>query len=268
MRIGILTDPHLAPAGSPPVRWHSELLFDDAADRYTRALHILAERDPEVIVVLGDLTHFGDADSMDEFLALTARSTCLVLVIPGNHDVVPEDEALGRGLDRNARVNVVQLMGTRRVGDLVFHGIGVLPVDDNEHYAARIAHPVPPGSVVLSHFPAVSLAERFEGRLLYAGDLENRMELEQAIRHESVPSLVLSGHLHARAAEARGGLLQLTFGALIEAPFDVAIAEIELDEARGSVRIEQLGPEVASSAAIEQRRYGFDYVSGTWVAAV
>jgi DNA repair exonuclease SbcCD nuclease subunit len=265
MRIGVLTDVHLAPPGSAPVIWHSELLFADAGERYSRALATLAEHDPEVIVVLGDLTHFGDAESMDEFLTRTADASCPVLLIAGNHDVVPEDDALKRGISRIIPAHTSQLGPTVQVGALSFLGVDVTSVAGDERYAARGITTSRPGTVVLSHFPVIGLEEECAAAgVRYAGDLQNRAELERAVRLDGSPSLVLCGHLHLRMVASSGSVLQLAFGALIEAPFDLAIADIELDERGGSVRVEQLGPEVDCAAAIAERSYGFEFSDGEW----
>ncbi len=57
------------------------------------------------------------------------------------------------------------------------------------------------------------------------------------------PVVVLCGHLHAREAHAEGSVLQLAGGALIEAPHEIAIVDVEPGLARR--RIQVLGPRVA-----------------------
>lgn len=265
MRIGVLTDTHLAPADSPPVVWHSELLFADSGERYSRALATLAEHEPELILVLGDLTHFGDADSMDDFLARTAAASAPVLIIVGNHDVVPERDALQQSMGRLIPGGVHHLRDTRQAGSLTFQGVDVTSLGDEFTFEATNISAARPGTVVLSHFPVLSLeAECAAEGVRYAGDLVNREALEDAVRGSAAPSIVLCGHLHVRMTVARGAVLQLVFGALIEAPFDVAIADVELDEATGSVRVTQLAPELECSAAIAPREYGFRFADGQW----
>jgi predicted phosphodiesterase len=266
MKIGILTDTHLAPADSAPVVWHTELLFADSGERYSRALATLAEHEPELILVLGDLTHFGDAESMDDFLARTAGASAPVFIIAGNHDVVPEDDALELGMGRVIPNGVHHVRDVRRAGSLAFQGIDVSSLGDEYRFEATNISAVKPGTVVLSHFPVLSLEdEAAERGVRYAGDLVNRGSLEEAVRESAAPSIVLCGHLHLRMTVARGAVLQLVFGALIEAPFDVAIAEIELNEHSGSVRVQQLGPEIETAAAVAGRSYGFEFREGEWL---
>ena len=66
--------------------------------------------------------------------------------------------------------------------------------------------------------------------LPYAGDLVNRADLERELRADPRPTLVLSGHIHARCSTHDGPLLQLTVGAVIEPPFDATLVEIDADE--------------------------------------
>lgn len=266
MRIGILTDTHLAPADSPPVVWHTELRFADSGERYSSALATLAEHEPELILVLGDLTHFGDDESIDDFLARSAGACAPMFVIAGNHDVLPDDDALDRRMGRVMPEGVDHVRGVRRAGSLTFQGIDVRSAGDEYRFEATNISTVPPGTVLLSHFPVLSLQDELTSAdLRYAGDLENRKPLEGAVRESAAPSIVLSGHLHVRMTVASGPVLQLVFGALIEAPFDVAIADIELDETGGRVRVRQLATDVECAAVRAPREYGFEFSDGQWV---
>jgi hypothetical protein len=75
---------------------------------------------------------------------------------------------------------------------------------------------------VLSQAPAAAAAG-----LKYAGDLAARQRLEAAVRALAVPTVVLCGHLHVRAAETSGALLHLAFASLIEYPFEVGVVEVQ-----------------------------------------
>ena len=63
--------------------------------------------------------------------------------------------------------------------------------------------------------------------LPYAGDLVNRDDLEGRLRSDPRPTLVLSGHIHARCSTHDGPLLQFTVGAMIEPPFDATIIDVD-----------------------------------------
>jgi hypothetical protein len=98
-------------------------------------------------------------------------------------------------------------------------------------------------AVVVSHFPVLSREERLTSRgFKYAGDLANRAKLEKRVAGDG-PVVVLSGHIHAREAHASGAVLQLSAGALIEAPHEIAIVDVERGSARRRVSV--LGQRVA-----------------------
>jgi predicted phosphodiesterase len=58
------------------------------------------------------------------------------------------------------------------------------------------------------------------------GGLLDRTQLEQRIAGAGRPRVVLCGHLHVRDSHASGPVLQLAAGALIEAPYDVAVVDV------------------------------------------
>jgi hypothetical protein len=94
----------------------------------------------------------------------------------------------------------------------------------------------------------LSREERLSGRgFKYAGDLDNRGALEWRLAGDG-PVVVLSGHIHARDSYAHGSVLQLSAGALIEAPHEVAIVDVEAGRVRR--RISVLGPRVAPHAPV------------------
>jgi hypothetical protein len=278
MRLGVITDTHLAPVGTPSISWHSPLLFDDAGERYARGLRTLEERGAEAIVVLGDLTHFGDEASFDDFLGLSAAVGVPLIAITGNHDVVPELEGFARGLARTA-TGVIRAEGPEPaavIGGIPLLGVGVEATtladgtapDELERYRTT-GHPVVTGpSIVLSHYPVLSLEQRCADLgVRYAGDLIDRAELERAVRGDDFPTVVLNGHLHLRAAQTSGTLFQFTFGALIESPFDVAMLELDLQPGRGELRIEQLGPLVESPVALAPRDVAYRFDGAAWTPA-
>ncbi len=55
---------------------------------------------------------------------------------------------------------------------------------------------------------------------------------------------MLSGHIHARETHARGNLLQLSAGALVEAPYEAAVVDLLVGRAEVRVRrrARSLGP--------------------------
>lgn len=236
MRLGVITDVHIAPAGADPISWHSPLMLETAGERYTAALARLSREDVDAIAVLGDLTHLGDAASADELVARTADLDVPVLWVLGNHDVVPSVAAIPEALER-AGGGPARLAGPEPhvVGGVAVYGVGVAPAPGVERYQAEVA-PRPDGpAIVLTHFPVLSREEEFGALgLKYAGDLIDRDLVAANLREHAV--LVLAGHLHARGVRTEGGILQLSFGALVEEPFDTAVVDVERDLVSVDVR--------------------------------
>ena len=78
---------------------------------------------------------------------------------------------------------------------------------------------------MVSHFPVLSREARLRERgLKYAGDLTNVGALHRRVAGRQ-PVVVLSGHIHARETHAEGNVLQLSAGALIEPPHEIAIVD-------------------------------------------
>jgi hypothetical protein len=82
-------------------------------------------------------------------------------------------------------------------------------------------------TVVLTHFPILSFEERArEAGLLYSGHL-NQLASVTGPTTMTGPIVVLSGHLHLRAVTVESEALQLCFAALVEAPYELALVELE-----------------------------------------
>jgi 3',5'-cyclic AMP phosphodiesterase CpdA len=243
--LGVLTDIHVSQPGTPPIRWHDDLSLDEAGDKYSASLAGLARHEPDAIVVLGDLAHLGDDASLDEFVERSDAIDLPVLVIPGNHDILESPTALAAALRRCDPLDVVDATTSSTVIEsTTIMGTGVVDTAETHRYATDVKPRRNGPAVVLSHFPAIGFADlaRSVG-LRYAGDLVDRDEFESALTEDPSAVVVLSGHLHLRAARSSGQLLQLCFGALVEPPFDLALAAIDLDGPSPRVAVDFLGPE-------------------------
>ncbi|WP_415854406.1 metallophosphoesterase family protein [Sinomonas sp. G460-2] len=265
MRIGVITDTHLAPAGTEHFPWHTELQFETAAARYAGALRTLRRHGPDVLVVLGDLTHFGDGPSVKDFFDITvAEAFCPILLVPGNHDIPPSRDSLADAFDtlptgRHRIVDAVRASLT--ASGIPIHGVGLTPGETEGEYAGTRIPAPDQFAVVLSHYPILTLEEECAAAgLQYAGDLINRADLERALHSSGCPTVAFTGHLHVRAAKASGNILQIAFGALIEAPFDVAYVDIERNTPDGpTVRVQQLAPATAARAALTDPTSSYSY---------
>ncbi len=226
MRIGVLSDLHceLEPSGS---RWINVFEPEHLDRRIEAAFAWFGEAEVELILLLGDVVQFANSgDLRHVFARVSAVAAAPLATVNGNHDL-----RLGEEFAEAANEHGIRLL---HEAPLELAGVGVTGVG----IGRGAAPPQYVGGlggrgdtelvVVASHFPVLSEASRVAAAgLPYAGDLVNRAELEDQLRSDARPRLVLSGHIHARCSTHEGPLLQFTVGALIEPPFDATVVEIE-----------------------------------------
>jgi predicted phosphodiesterase len=232
LRVGVLSDTHVVQDVSRRASWHNAYDFAGVEDRLRRAVDLFGREGVELLLVLGDLAHDGDAPSLRRALA-PALDGRAAFVVGGNHDGARPTAALAAlGMDG------LRLPGWRALS--VGEGIRVAGVRVVRRARRRWATARRPalltwgeGPVLLAtHFPVLARAEAMrEHALPHPGDLVNRASLAEPLLARSAPTLVLSGHLHVRDSAASGSLLQLGFGALVEPPFEATVLEIEGDAA-------------------------------------
>jgi Calcineurin-like phosphoesterase len=234
VRIGVLSDLHceLEPTGS---RWINVYEPEQLDRRTDEALAWFSETRVDLILLLGDIVQFPNpGDLAHAFGRLAAAEVAPLATVNGNHDL-----RLGEQFADCARTHGVRLLHEEPLELAGMTLVGV-SVDRGPASPQYVGHAGSWGGedclvVVASHFPLLSEAPRLAAvGLPYPGDLVNRAELEAELQGNSRPTVVLSGHIHARCSAHDGPLLQLTAGALIEPPFDAAI--VELDPTALSVR--------------------------------
>jgi len=223
MRLGVISDAHVAPRGKTPTAWHNVIDFARSEELLTRAIAYIREADVEAVVFLGDLVHDGDEASLRRGLDLISAAGLPVWIVPGNHDggsawteVIARADAertlacLPDG-DEIAIREVTQF--SYRADDEVWHA--TLPELPNA--------PV----VLLTHVPVLDCEAaldaanlRFAGGFSWGGAANELADRGQ-------PAVVLHGHLHVRMETVAGPVLQLGFAALIEAPHAVAVVELD-----------------------------------------
>ncbi|HET7043993.1 MAG TPA: metallophosphoesterase [Gaiellaceae bacterium] len=207
MRLGVLTDVHLAPEPRPGARWQNLYDFEGLRGRLDAALARFAAERVDAICLLGDLSDDGDAASTEAVLEAVGACGPPVFVVGGNHDERLDPATLEDALES---VENVTLAG------------GPLPCEQR---------------VVLSHYPLLDRRARLEAAgLLYAGDHPAGAARAERLRADGDSTVVLCGHLHVRESHADGPILQLACAALIEYPFEVAL----LDADPGAVRIRRI----------------------------
>ena len=249
--IGVISDIHLSPPGTPPDGWHNPYPLGQAREMLARAIARCAEAGVDAVVLLGDLTHRGDLDSLATVIRETATLDRPVHVLPGNHDFAfPARE--------------VRAVAVREGGARLTWAPAAFAMTDGLHAATTMLE-LPAGSgfravdlpgvpreaalVVFTHFPVLQTRERIRARgLRHSGDLANRAALAAALAARGQPTIVVHGHLHVRDAHATGPVLQLACAALIEPPHEVTLLEINASEGltvtRRAGSVATYGPEL------------------------
>jgi hypothetical protein len=261
VRIGVLSDLHceLEPSGS---RWINPFEPEHLDERTDAALAWFSQAGVDLILLLGDLVQFANPPDLDHvFARLAAAAVAPLGTVSGNHDLRLESEFAERAAEHGIR-----LLHEEPFGSVTGVGIGRGPAPPQ--YVGRLDGRAGAGdiAVVASHFPLLSEASRVAGAgLPYAGDLVNRAGLEREVRAGQRPTLLLSGHIHARCSRHDGPLLQLTVGALIEPPFDATVVEVEGTSVRRRAR--RLGPIAVTDPVFAPDEERWQWSAGAWRAA-
>jgi Calcineurin-like phosphoesterase len=287
LRLGVIADPHLALERVEDASWHNPYRLADAHERLDAALaHPLLDR-VDVIVVLGDLAHFGDRTSLRYVVDAVANSDRPAVLLSGNHDVLTpgvrlEDEVRARGAGHvlsplasipeapavKAFVAAGAGLAVHEVTELTERRAQPFDVDGR-----RLAHADPPTNVDvwLTHFPLLTLEDRCrDAQLLYAAHLEYLAPPPATLPAAVGPVVVLSGHLHLRAITHDANVLQLAFAALVEPPYEVAVVDIDVDAASVSYRCESVTEPDAERLPVldpPTGRWSFDSRSGRWASS-
>lgn len=274
MRIGIITDVHLAPVDSPPARWHNEYDFPGAEERLQRAIQIHQTRDVALAAMLGDLTNFGDATLLQRGLDLLGTSGVDVLAVPGNHDC---DDAIDR-LAQLLSSSKPRIRAATTAGEAVqdFLVVGLPIVDRQPEHGWLVDRPdvvafrsAP--AIVLSHFPLLSREDAArQAGLRYAGGSADRDGLAATLLAREGPTIVIHGHLHIRDAVAIGPILQIGCAALIEPPHEIAFVDLTASAASLTVRVERHAvapsPSEARLPLLTGETGAWKYERGAWIA--
>ncbi len=231
MRLGILTDIHIAPPGNPADAWHNPHQFDTARQRLADSIAWLKQQGIDRLAVLGDLTHHGDDASLRETLGIIAGATVPVWVLPGNHDLGHGPTTLADALAGSDHAHV-EVIGDHPVpfgGTWRVVGTGLAKAIGGGYEATPEPDPATwddAPTVVLSHFPLISLKDACAAvGLKYAGDLVNGPDIVGRLAVRSAPVLVVNGHLHVRHAATQGAVLQAACGAQVESLFEATLID-------------------------------------------
>jgi predicted phosphodiesterase len=233
LRLGVLSDLHGSSDPAERGSWHNAYDFAGMPERVDDALAWLTANDADLVVLAGDLTHHADPAALEAVLRRCASATPRpLIVVSGNHDVAGEQAPLADAIERiaHARLTLARPEGERH-GAVRIAGVNVASAAGWFHAGLERPPAVDAWGedpvVLVSHFPLLSHAVALADRgLAYPGDVLDRAAIEQRLGERAAPTVILSGHVHARVVDTRGSLLQLTQAALIEPPFDAALVEL------------------------------------------
>ncbi|HWK80628.1 MAG TPA: metallophosphoesterase [Thermomicrobiales bacterium] len=220
LRLGVLTDLHLAPAGSPPRKFINPYPFERSLAMLDDALAWFGEGDINAVAVLGDLVMFEDEASLEAGMTRIAALGKPVLIVPGNHDGVDWPASIARNLPNQALPDWPAVV---RAVDVV------VKQEPERWWTGGIRLPEAGPALVLSHFPLVDVGGYLtDAGFPYAGDA-TWDDSRTGIQDRADPIVALSGHVHVRYERAEGAVLQLGFAALIEPPHAAAILDLRDD---------------------------------------
>ncbi|MEY2432346.1 MAG: hypothetical protein QOC92_2071 [Acidimicrobiaceae bacterium] len=243
MKLGVIADPHLSVLRDAADGWHNPYRLLDAHERLDVALADPLLADVDVFVLLGDLAHFGDRESLRRCVdgVAKARHDRPAILLSGNHDVIEARVRLEQEIAELGDPDLVSPLAwpeTSRATEVFREqGFGlqvheVMALSDRRVEPFDVsAHTMnadgPEGHVVLTHFPVLSFEQRArDAQLLYSAHLSQLAPSVGPLPGDG-PVVVLSGHLHLRGVTHEDDVLQLAFAALVEPPYELARVELE-----------------------------------------
>lgn len=275
MKLGIIADPHLSPAGTRVTSYHTQYQNADVMVAYRLALQRCVREGADGIVLLGDISNSGDTESLEAGVRLAAETGLTVWAVSGNHDCFLRTDAFFEVV-RQVRADNVRL--ARPSGEMVGgrgpRVAGISVTSGEWGYAAGPngrpdvlrwgSEPV----VWLTHYPIISFAEKvWEVGLVYGDELEDLEEVARPLLERSAPTIAVSGHEHLRDASVVRGVLQVACAALVEPPFEVTFLDFELEGETIAVRRETV-PLVSSPLiylpAFSPPQQEWVFEAGTW----
>lgn len=269
VKIGIITDSHLCPPGTPPDGCHNPYAFEVADAILTDAVAAHVADGVDAIAVLGDLANRGDLASMERALGIVAAAGVPFWLVGGNHD---RDEDPGRLTDVAGRIGgtILDAIG-REIDGIRVAALRIVGGTSARDWTVAVPDIGAWGTapvLLLSHFPVVSRAEAITAAgFAYVGSFANGHSFVPRLLERSAPTLAVHGHLHLRDATVSGSLLQISCASLIEPPHERTVLEIEWEASRVSATVHHVGVFASPggrSPVLTGSRAGWAFDRGEW----
>jgi len=271
MKLGIVTDCHLAPPDRTPSRFHNVYDYPNARRNFETALVGHVNAGVDAILMLGDLANSGDEVHHNLGIELCDRTGLPIYIVPGNHDC---EEGVTALADRIAGFGAQQVAIPTPGGSL-HHGIRIagLPTngfDTEANWEISVPEIDSWGTepvLVVTHVPVFSTREiAMDAGFQYAGDPQNTAALGEMLANRTEPTIVVHGHLHLRHTIVSGATLQIGFAAVVEPPHANATLEIDIDNLLVTVSHDSVASydvEFVPIISPATQRYRFD--GATWI---
>ncbi len=230
-KIVTLTDIHITPG-------NQLLIGIDPKERLALAVdHInRTQSDADLLIITGDLTHYGDAESYVMLRSILAGLTIPVKILVGNHDnrenfvkAFPEAET-----DKNGFVQFVTHLGGYKLIGLdsmnspriegTRNGAGYLGAARLEFLAEALAHQRDVPSLLFMHHPAFKVG--FPG--MDAIPLMDPDAFHEIIKDHDV-RMIIFGHIHRSISVSWRGINATGYRSLVDQmPFDLVTVDSSL----------------------------------------
>lgn len=274
-RFAVLSDTHLAPAGTPDGAWNNPMRLSASRDLLRAAVGDIAAAGLSDVLLLGDVCDRGDRDMIAAALGEVASAGLHAWAVPGNHDVSVSPDALTQAAERGAHSTVISQGYLAADSGIALCGHR-LHSDDRGQTCEAIDVPDPAGSrasllLWASHYPVLSQQGRFRAAgLRYPGDLRNLSYVAGRIARFHGPVLILHGHLHAAAVKHAGPALQIGVPAAVEWPHAWTAVTIQSTPTTAAVHaaIKPIpGPWPAPTAptTLASSKQEWAYTAGRWI---
>lgn len=248
LRLAVLSDTHLSPAGTPDGVWNNTTRRSATAQLLQAALDEIVEAGHSTVLVLGDIADDGTPEMISRALTAFADAGLTAWVVPGNHDTALRPDGVELAAGPFATCTVLTRRAQRPAPGWTLVGVGLQSSDGGQTCSAVDLPDVRDYTddllIWTGHYPLLSMQPRLRAAgLRYPGDLLNLTHTLAAALRFTGPILVLHGHLHTAVTRHTGRILQLGCPAVVEWPHAWIDLTVELDA--GGIRVEAITRPIA-----------------------
>lgn len=243
--IAVMNDLHIG--GAPSHGFQNRFLSDDAGATVAATVASINERQPDLVLVPGDLTHNASEHELTDVLAHLNGLCCPFVACHGNHDRETPQSArrFDRALGINAGPGIVVRDDLRLPDDIAIlvlessWGSGGNPytpgspplavIDDGiiERALRSLQQRRPEWLLVVSHYPLVSQAAYVSANKgKYAGHVDGGENIMRELSTRAGAVVCFCGHNHYHHILTGARWLQCATGALAEYPAEYRLASI------------------------------------------